>query len=59
MAGAQINIGDTWKDVNDVQINIGDAWKTAAEAYINIGDTWKQWWPVITCLASSNLGFII
>ena len=38
----QINIGDSWKDVESIQINIGDTWKDVTEAKINIGDTWKD-----------------
>lgn len=37
----QINIGDTWKDVDSMQINIGDTWKDVSGAQINIGDSWK------------------
>ena len=38
----QINIGDAWKDVDELQINIGDVWKDVAEVKINIGDVWKD-----------------
>jgi len=37
----QINIGDSWKDIEGVKINIGDTWKDVAGMQINIGDTWK------------------
>lgn len=37
----QINIGDSWRDINAMKINIGDVWKDVEGAQINIGDTWK------------------
>lgn len=37
----QINIGDTWKEVESIKINIGDSWKDVESAQINIGDSWK------------------
>lgn len=37
----KVNIGDIFKDVDEIKINIGDVWKTATEVKINIGDTWK------------------
>lgn len=37
----QINIGDTWRDVDGIQINIGDSWKDVVGVQQNIGDTWK------------------
>ncbi len=36
-----INIGDTWKDVDSMQINIGDTWKDVEYVLINVGDEWK------------------
>ena len=48
----KINIGDAWKDIDNIQINIGDSWKDVDEAYINIGDSWKQFWsstPALDC----------
>ena len=38
---AAINIGDAWKNIEEVQINIGDVWKDITDIDINIGDTWK------------------
>lgn len=38
----QINIGDSWKDVDSIQINIGDAWKDVDSVQVNIGDAWKD-----------------
>lgn len=38
----EINIGDVFKDVDEMKINIGDVWKPVAEVWINIGDVWKQ-----------------
>lgn len=37
----QINISDSWKEIDNMKINISDAWKEVSEAKINIGDTWK------------------
>lgn len=37
----QINIGDSWKEVDAIKINIGDSWKEVNKVFINIGDTWK------------------
>jgi len=38
----EINIGDVFKNVDEISINIGDVWKTVEEVWINIGDVWKQ-----------------
>lgn len=38
----KINIGDSWKDVDEVKINIGGSWKTVTKVQINIGDVWKD-----------------
>ena len=37
----QINIGDSWKDIDAIKINIGDSWKVVSSVKINIGDSWK------------------
>lgn len=37
----QINIGDSWKDVDALKINIGDSWKPVTSIKQNIGDVWK------------------
>jgi len=37
----KINIGDAWKDVDEVKINIGDSWKTVTQIQVNISDAWK------------------
>ena len=38
----QINIGDSFKDVEAIKINIGDSWKVVTAIKINIGDSWKD-----------------
>ncbi len=38
----QINIGDSWKDIQNIQINVGDSWKQLCDLNINIGDVWKN-----------------
>jgi len=38
----KINIGDSWKTVQNIKINIGDAWKQFLTGEINISDTWKD-----------------
>lgn len=37
----QINIADSWKEVNAMKINVGDAWKPVVGMKVNIGDAWK------------------
>jgi len=37
----KINIGDVFKDADEIKINIGDSWKTVTKIQINIGDVWK------------------
>jgi hypothetical protein len=37
----KINIGDDWKDIDEIQINIGDSWKTVDEVYIQVGGIWR------------------
>jgi len=36
-----INIGDSWKIIEDIQINVGDTWKSLSSLNINISDIWK------------------
>lgn len=38
---SKINIGDVFKDVDEIKINIADSWKTVTKIQINIGDVWK------------------
>jgi len=38
----QINISDSWKEIDAMKINISDSWKDVAAAKINIGDSWKD-----------------
>jgi len=38
----KINIGDSWKDVNEIYINIGDSWKSVTDLNINVLDVWKD-----------------
>jgi hypothetical protein len=38
----KINIGDSWKAVEEIYINIGDVWKNVTEMKINISDVWKD-----------------
>ena len=37
----QINISDTFKDVEELSINIGDVWKPVVSVQINVGDSWR------------------
>jgi len=38
----QINIGDSFKEVEALKINIGDEWKNVIAVKQNIGDEWKD-----------------
>ena len=38
----QINIGDSWKDIDAVKVNVGDSWKAVASVKVNVGDSWKE-----------------
>ena len=38
----QINIGDSWKTIQNIKINVGDDWKQLCDMEINIGDVWKK-----------------
>jgi len=38
----KINIGDVFKDADEIKINVGDSWKTVTKIQINIGDVWKN-----------------
>lgn len=42
---SKINVGGTWKTINNAQINVGGTWKTPSSIKINVGGTWKQVWP--------------
>jgi len=37
----QLNISDSWENIDAIQINIGDTWKDVEGAQENIGDSWK------------------
>lgn len=37
----KINIGDSWKTIQNIKINIGDSWKQVCALKINVGDAWK------------------
>lgn len=37
----KINIGDSWKTIQNIKINIGDSWKQISSLKINVGDAWK------------------
>lgn len=41
LTNMKINIGDSFKDVDEIKINVGDSWKTVTKIQINIGDVWK------------------
>lgn len=38
----KINIGDSFKIIQNIEINIGDSWKQLSDLKINIGDVWKD-----------------
>lgn len=38
----QLNVGDAWKDIQNMQINVGDSWKSLDDGKQNIGDVWKS-----------------
>lgn len=39
----KINIGDVWKDIQNIKINVGDDWKQIIPgSKINISDVWKD-----------------
>jgi len=39
----RINIGDSWKEIQNIEINIGNSWKgLIPHSKINIGDIWKN-----------------
>ena len=43
--GSPINIGDAWKDIQNIQIAVGGesrAWKQLCDTEINISDVWKK-----------------
>lgn len=37
----QINISDSFKEVEELFINIGDDWKSVVSVEINVGDSWR------------------
>jgi hypothetical protein len=39
-----INIGGTWKTIDDCDVNIGGSWKQVNTISANIGGTWKTVW---------------
>jgi len=41
LTNMKVNIGDVFKDVDEIKINIGGAWKAVTKVQINIGDVWK------------------
>jgi len=41
LTNMKINIGDVFKDADEIKINIGDVWKPGVKAWQNVGDVWK------------------
>lgn len=41
---ASINIGGTFKTIDDCDVNIGGSWKQVTSIWVNIGGTWKRAW---------------
>jgi len=37
-----LNVGDDFKDADEMELNIGDVWKNVEEVKINVGDDWKD-----------------
>ncbi|MBA7641395.1 hypothetical protein ES703_49072 [subsurface metagenome] len=42
LTNMKINIGDVFKDVDEIKINVADVWKPVTGIWINIGDSWKK-----------------
>lgn len=42
LTNMKINIGDVFKDVDEIKINVADSWKVVTEIWINISDVWKR-----------------
>lgn len=41
-----VNIGGSWKNIDNIYCNIGGVWKTVNAAYSNIGGVWKTGYSV-------------
>lgn len=38
----KINIGDEWREIEEVKINIGDEWRDVTRIKLNVGNTWRD-----------------
>ena len=58
-----LNIGGTWKDIDDCDVNIGGTWKQVTEIKANIAGTWKTVWTnavlSLTGLAATVLSKVL
>lgn len=52
--GTEINVGGTWKSIDNCEVNVGSAWKQVEAIEINVGGTWKTVWTNETVTVSGQ-----
>lgn len=53
----EINIGGTWKSIDNCEVNIGGTWKSVSTIEVNIGGTWKEVWAALAyALSGATIG---
>lgn len=43
-----INVGGTWKSIDNAEINVGGVWKQVDSVKINVAGVWKTVWENVT-----------
>ena len=44
MADTEINVGASWKSIDNCEVNVGSSWKQVETIEINVGGTWYTVW---------------
>lgn len=44
MGSVAVNVGGTWKTLNNIKANVSGTWKQAKQVYVNVNGVWKPVW---------------
>ena len=42
-----VNVGGTWRQVQNIWVKVGSTWRQVSNAWINVGGTWRQWYSSV------------
>lgn len=55
-----VNIGGTWKAVDEIHVNVGGTWKQVSEGHVNVGGTWKQFYvSEVVTLSGEDVSHVV